>query len=106
MQIPEVKPHQIHKTMAKTKNTGGTKLGRDPRPKYLGVKLYDGQPAKIGSVIVRQRGSRIIAGKNVKMGKDDTLYAIAAGTVKFRQIRKKNFSGTQRMAKVAEVIEK
>jgi len=92
--------------MAKTKNTGGTKLGRDPRPKYLGVKLYDGQLAKIGSVIVRQRGSRIIAGKNVKMGKDDTLYAIAAGTVKFRQIRKKNFSGTQRMAKVAEVIEK
>ena len=81
-------------------------MGRDPRPKYLGVKLYDGQLAKIGSVIVRQRGSRIIAGKNVKMGKDDTLYAIAAGTVKFRQIRKKNFSGTQRMAKVAEVIEK
>jgi len=57
-------------------------------------------------VIVRQRGSRILPGKNVKIGKDDTLYAVAAGTVKFRQIRKVNFSGTQRMAKVAEVIEK
>lgn len=92
--------------MAKTKNTGGTKLGRDPRPKYLGVKLYDGQPAKIGSVIVRQRGTSIIAGKNVKTGNDKTLYAAAAGTVKFRTIRKKSFSGTQRTAKVAEVIAK
>jgi len=103
MQILEVKPPQI--LMAKTKNTGGTKLGRDPRPKYLGVKLYDGQPAKIGSVIVRQRGTSIIAGKNVKTGNDKTLYAAAAGTVKFRTIRKKSFSGTQRTVKVAEIIE-
>lgn len=92
--------------MSKSKNTGGTKLGRDSNPKFLGVKLYDGQPAKIGSVIVRQRGSKIIAGKNVKMGNDNTLYAIAPGTVKFRTIRKKNFSGTQRTAKIAEIIEK
>jgi len=95
---------RIQIIMAKTKNTGGTKLGRDSNPKFLGVKLFDGQPAKIGSVIVRQRGSKIVAGKNVKMGKDDTLYAVAAGTVKFRQIRKKNFSGTQRTAKVAEIL--
>lgn len=90
--------------MAKTKNTGGTKLGRDSNPKFLGVKLYDGQPAKIGSVIVRQRGTSIVAGKNVKAGNDNTLYALAAGKVKFRTIRKKTFSGTQRIAKVAEVI--
>ncbi len=90
--------------MSKTKNTGGTKLGRDPNPKYLGVKLYDGQPAKIGSIIVRQRGTSIIAGKNVSTGRDNTLYAIADGVVKFREIRKKMFSGTQRKAKVAEVV--
>ncbi|MFZ3073665.1 MAG: 50S ribosomal protein L27 [Minisyncoccales bacterium] len=92
--------------MAKTKNTGGTKLGRDPRPKYLGVKLYDGQPAKIGSILVRQRGTSIIAGKNVKTGSDNTLYAIAAGVVKYRETRKKMFNGTQRLAKVAEVVVK
>ena len=91
--------------MAKSKNTGGTKLGRDLRPKYLGVKLYAGQAAKIGSVIVRQRGSEILPGRNVKMGKDDTLYAVAEGIVAFREIRKKSFSGTQRKAKVAEIIE-
>ncbi len=90
--------------MAK-KNTGGSKLGRDSNPKFLGVKLYDGQPAQIGSVIVRQRGSKIVAGRNVKMGNDNTLYAIAPGTVKFRTIRKKLFSGTQRAAKVAEILE-
>jgi large subunit ribosomal protein L27 len=71
----------------------------------LGVKLYAGQPAKIGSVIVRQRGSKILPGKNVKIGKDDTLYAVADGIVSYREIRKKMFSGTQRKAKVAEIVE-
>ena len=80
-------------------------MGRDRRPKYLGVKLYAGQAAKIGSVIVRQLGSEIWPGKNVKMGKDDTLYAVAEGTVAYRESRKKSFSGTQRKAKVAEIIE-
>jgi len=92
--------------MAKTKNTGGTHLGRDPRPKYLGVKVYDGEPAKIGSIIVRQRGKSIIAGKNVKTGRDHTLYSVAVGVVKYRETRKKCFNGTQRKAKVAEVITK
>lgn len=79
-------------------------MGRDPRPKYLGVKLYDGQPAKIGSILVRQRGTSIIAGKNVKTGSDNTLYAVAEGVVKYRETRKKMFNGTQRLAKVAEVF--
>lgn len=89
--------------MAKTKNTGGTHLGRDPRPKYLGVKVYAGQPVKIGSIIVRQRGTSILAGKNVKTGSDNTLYSIAEGVVTYRETRKKCFNGTQRMAKVADV---
>ena len=79
-------------------------MGRDPQPKYLGVKLFDGQPAKIGSIIVRQRGTSILAGKNVKVGSDNTLYAVAEGVVKYRETRKKCFNGTQRLAKVAEVI--
>jgi large subunit ribosomal protein L27 len=91
--------------MAKTKNTGGTHLGRDSRPKFLGVKLFDGQPAKIGSVIVRQRGSRILAGKNVKMGSDNTLYSDAVGVIKFHLTKKTSFSGTQRLAKVVDVLE-
>jgi len=90
--------------MSKTKNTGGTKLGRDPRPKYLGVKVYAGQPVKVGSVIVRQRGTAILAGKNVRVGSDDTLYSVAEGVVAYRQTRKKCFNGTQRLAKVAEVV--
>lgn len=90
--------------MSKTKATGGTHLGRDSRPKFLGIKLFDGQSARIGSVIVRQRGSRILPGKNVKMGSDNTLYSIGEGVVKFRTIRKKNFAGTQRIAKIVDVL--
>lgn len=78
-------------------------MGRDPRPKYMGVKVYGGQPVKVGSIIVRQRGTSIIAGKNVKTGSDNTLYAIAEGVVSYREVRKKCFNGTQRFAKVAEV---
>lgn len=80
-------------------------MGRDSRPKFLGVKLFDGQPAKIGSVIVRQRGSRILPGKNVEMGSDNTLYATGVGVIKFHLTKKTGFSGTQRLAKVVDVIE-
>ena len=70
--------------MAKTKATGTTKLGRDSRPKYLGVKLFDGQKVKPGMIIVKQRGTRFLPGKNVKRGADDTLYAAKEGVVKFQ----------------------
>jgi large subunit ribosomal protein L27 len=89
--------------MSKTKAAGTSRLGRDSRPKYLGVKLFAGQKAKNGSIIVRQRGSRIVAGKNVKMGKDNTLYAIKEGIVSFSTKRKKLFDGSQRIVKTASV---
>lgn len=92
--------------MAKTKNTGGTKLGRDSNPKYRGIKISDGQAVKVGSVIVRQRGTRYIAGNNVRTGSDYTLYAVAEGVVAFRQIRKTGFNNTQRVAKVVDVVGK
>ena len=57
--------------------------GRDSNPKYLGVKAYDGQLLKAGSIIVRQRGTKIHPGKNVGCGRDFTLFALKTGTVKF-----------------------
>ncbi|BAL81490.1 MULTISPECIES: 50S ribosomal protein L27 [Caldisericum] len=62
--------------------------GRDSNPKYLGVKLFDGQFAKAGNIIVRQRGERIKAGKNVGIGSDWTLFALKDGIVKFTKTRK------------------
>ncbi len=69
--------------MAHKKGVGSSKNGRDSNPQYLGVKLFDGQPAQPGSIIVRQRGTRIHAGKHVAVGRDHTLYAVAHGVVKF-----------------------
>lgn len=89
--------------MSKTKSAGSTSLGRDSQPKYLGVKLFGGQPAQPGSIIVRQRGSKFLAGKNVRRGKDDTLYAIVKGIVKFATKKVKRFDGSRRVAKVANV---
>jgi large subunit ribosomal protein L27 len=89
--------------MATTKAAGTSRLGRDSQPKYLGVKLFEGQKTKIGSIIIRQRGSKFIAGKNVKMGKDNTLYAVKDGVVSFQTKRKKIFDGSQRLTKVVNV---
>ena len=85
--------------MSKTKASGTTKLGRDSRPQYLGVKLYDGEKVEVGNIIIRQRGLKFLAGKNVKVSKDDSLYALK-GIVKFTTKRKKKFDGSQRIAKL------
>jgi large subunit ribosomal protein L27 len=69
--------------MASKKGVGSTKNGRDSNPKYLGAKLADGQFAKAGMIIYRQRGNKIYPGKNVGQGKDHTLFAKAAGVVKY-----------------------
>jgi large subunit ribosomal protein L27 len=89
--------------MSTSKSAGATKLGRDSRPKYLGIKLYEGQEAKPGMIIVLQRGTRLLAGKNVKRGANDTLYALKKGKVNFTVKRKKKFDGSQRTAKVVNV---
>jgi len=89
--------------MSKTKATGATKLGRDSRPKYLGVKLFGDQKVKPGMIIIRQRGTKFMAGKNVKKGTDDTLYATKEGLVKFSTKRKKRFNGSRRRVKVVNV---
>ncbi|OGZ17923.1 MAG: 50S ribosomal protein L27 [Candidatus Nealsonbacteria bacterium RBG_13_36_15] len=89
--------------MAKTKSAGATKLGRDSLPKYLGVKLYDGQKTKPGMIIIRQRGTKFLPGKNVKRGRDDTLYALKEGVVRFQTKRIRRFDRSQRLAKVVNV---
>ena len=89
--------------MAKTKAAGSTKLGRDSRPKYLGVKLYEGQKSKAGSVIIRQRGTKFLPGKNVRRGRDDTLYSVKEGLVRFTTKRKRGFDKSQRRVKIVSV---
>ena len=69
--------------MAHKKGQGSSRNGRDSNPQYRGVKLFGGQAAQPGSIIVRQCGTKFFAGKNVKMGKDFTLYSVAEGKVEF-----------------------
>jgi large subunit ribosomal protein L27 len=69
--------------MSKTKASGSTRNGRDSAAKRLGPKVFDGQFVNAGAIIVRQRGTRIHPGDNVRRGSDDTLYASLAGTVKY-----------------------
>ena len=69
--------------MAHKKGAGSTKNGRDSNPQYLGVKAYGGQAVIAGSIILRQRGTKFMAGYNVGQGKDYTLYSLIDGTVRF-----------------------
>ncbi len=69
--------------MAHKKGMGSSRNGRDSKPKYLGVKEYGGETVKPGSIIVRQRGTRLHPGKNVGLGKDFTIYSLIDGIVKF-----------------------
>lgn len=90
--------------MAHTKAIGSTKLGRDSISKRLGVKLQDGQLVHVGQIIIRQRGSKYFAGKNVKSGADDTLYAMKSGTIKFGTRIKTKFDGNRRRATFVAVV--
>ncbi|MFA6322301.1 MAG: 50S ribosomal protein L27 [Candidatus Buchananbacteria bacterium] len=90
--------------MAHKKAGGSTSLGRDSQAQRLGTKLYEGEFAQTGSIIVRQRGQKIRAGKNVKKGNDDTLFAMAAGFVKFSRKKIKKFNGQLEWAKFVNVV--
>lgn len=90
--------------MAHRKAGGTAKNLRDSNPKYLGTKLYDGQKAQAGSIIIRQRGTVIMAGANVSTGKDHTLFALKPGTVKFGTKRKISFNGKTKVMKTVSVL--
>jgi large subunit ribosomal protein L27 len=90
--------------MAHTKAIGTTHNGRDSQPKYLGVKLYEGQLASVGNIIIRQRGTKFIPGTGVRLGSDYTIYAMVPGKVKFTTKRKTGYNGDRRIVKVVSVI--
>ncbi len=90
--------------MAHTKAGGSAKNLRDSNPKFLGVKRSDGQMVRTGEVLVRQRGTKIMAGKNTGVGRDHTLFALKDGRVKFRSARKTNFDGRSVTRRVLDVL--
>ena len=81
--------------MAHKKGVGSSRNGRDSNPKYLGVKRFGGQTVKAGEILVRQRGTKFHPGVNVGRGGDDTLFALAAGSVQF---------GTKRGRKTVNIV--
>ncbi|TSC70971.1 MAG: large subunit ribosomal protein L27 [Parcubacteria group bacterium Gr01-1014_46] len=90
--------------MAHKKSAGTTKNGRDSNPKYLGVKITEGDKAIAGSIIIRQRGTDVLPGRNVGMGKDHTLFALTPGVVKFGTKRKMHFDNTVQTKKIVHVV--
>jgi large subunit ribosomal protein L27 len=90
--------------MAHTKSGGSTKLGRDSIAKRLGIKRQEGQRVKAGEVLIRQRGTKYLPGLNVVRARDDTLYALKEGAVKFFQKKKIKFDGNCRYATVVSVV--
>jgi large subunit ribosomal protein L27 len=90
--------------MAHTKAGGTAHNLNDSNPKYLGVKRSDGQRVAIGEIIVRQRGTKILPGRKIGVGKDHTLFALAEGVVRFRTTRKQAFDGRSSTRRVVDVI--
>lgn len=90
--------------MAHTKAGGSTRLGRDSQSKRLGVKKYAGELVKSGNIIVRQRGSKWTAGENIGSGKDDTLFAITAGHIKFEKKAKMSHTGKKIQKTIVSVV--
>ncbi len=92
--------------MAHKKAAGSTRLGRDSQSKRLGIKKYAGETAKSGNILVRQRGNKVYPGKNVMQGKDDTLFAVENGTVKYSSKKVKKFTGRLQKRNFVEVVSK
>ncbi len=89
--------------MATKKAGGSAKNLTDSNPQYLGIKLYAGEKASAGAIIVRQRGTKIMAGRNVGVGSDHTLFAMKEGTVKYGTKRKINYDNTVTKKRTVEV---
>ncbi|OGM00796.1 50S ribosomal protein L27 [Candidatus Uhrbacteria bacterium RIFOXYC2_FULL_47_19] len=90
--------------MAHKKASGSTRLGRDSNAQRLGVKLYEGQKAKSGAIIIRQRGTKFRPGKNVMKGKDDTLFASIEGIVHFNKKKVRKFDDRMSYVNFVSVV--
>ena len=89
--------------MSHTKAGGSSRNGRDSNAQRLGVKLYGGQIAKPGDIIVRQKGTKWEPGLNVKVGKDNTIYAQIAGIIKFTEKRLLKFTGKKKRKTIVNI---
>lgn len=89
--------------MATKKAGGSSKNGRDSGPQYLGVKINHGETANVGEIIVRQRGTDVIPGQNVGIGKDHTLFALKTGKIEFGTKRKVHFDNSLVRKKIVHV---
>lgn len=92
--------------MATKKSAGSAKNLTDSQPQYLGIKRADGQAVRVGEIIVRQRGTKIEGGKNTKIGKDHTIFAMIDGIVSFRNMRKVRFDGSKVTKKAVDIVAK
>ncbi len=90
--------------MSTKKSGGSAKNLKDSQPQYLGIKKTDGQTVKVGQIILRQRGTKVEPGKNVKIAKDHTIFAMSEGTVSFREMRKTSFAGQTIKKKAVDVV--
>jgi len=90
--------------MAHTKQKGSSKNARESASKRLGVKLFGGQAARPGNIIIRQRGTKYIPGIGVRLAADDTIYAVKGGKVSFKTKKKARFDGSKRVVNVVSVI--
>lgn len=90
--------------MAHKKAAGSTQNGRDSQAKRLGIKIFGGQAAKAGNIIVRQRGTKFHPGLNVGMGKDFTLFALESGKVEFREKKLRKHDGRVFKDKLVNVV--
>lgn len=90
--------------MAHTKQKGSSKNARESASKRLGVKLFGGQIVKPGNVIIRQRGTKYIPGLGVRIGGDDTIYALREGRISFKTKRVSKFDGSKKIVSVVSVI--
>jgi len=89
--------------MAHKKGVGTTSLGRESESKRLGIKIYGGQPANAGQIIVRQRGTKYRPGVNVRIAGDDTLYAAVNGLVQFSKRSVRTFTGALKKATIISI---
>jgi len=89
--------------MAHKKSGGKSRNGRDSKPKFLGVKRQDGQDVLAGTILVRQRGTKILPGRNIGIGRDHTLFALVDGFARFKSIRKHGEDRTVAFIEPAEV---
>jgi large subunit ribosomal protein L27 len=90
--------------MAHTKAGGSTRLGRDSASQRLGIKKFGGQLVRSGNIIVRQRGTKWTPGKNVKMGKDNTIFAVCDGHILFEKKAKGSFTGENKQKTIVNVV--